>query len=268
MPRMSNHKEEQELELEALESIFEEGKEFEKISDTEFLLKFKPFPQDEEENFVGVTLRIAYTDEYPDVAPEWELKDVWQISDPKIEELKSKVEESIQESLGMAMVYTIAEMCQDWLKENNVKALSMHEEMMLRCGGDEAGDDEEDEDNDSELDQMEEEEWKGLKEKPLCAVSERLTVESFAEWKAKFDEEMIAAGIFKDTKVAQSKTGRQIFLDAQADEAAASKASGGNKESGTLVYNAALFGEEDDDDLDDLMSDEDEDTPADGYPAK
>jgi len=262
---MTNFKEEQELELEALESIFEN--ELEKISDTEFSLKFKPFPQDEEENFVGVTLRIAYTDEYPDVAPEWELQDVWQISDPKIEELKSKVEESIQESLGMAMVYTIAEMCQDWLKENNVKALSMHEEMMLRNGGDEP-EEEEDEDNESDVDAMEEEEWKGLKEKPLCAVSERLTVDSFKEWKEKFDEEMIAAGIFKDTKIVQNKTGRQIFLDAQADEAANAKAGGGNKDSGTLVYNAALFGEEDDDDLDDLMSDDEEDTPTDGYPAK
>ncbi len=36
-------------------------------------------------------------------------------------------------------------------------------------------------------------------------------------------------------EVAQSKTGRQIFLDAQADEAAASKAGGANKESGALV---------------------------------
>jgi len=258
-PTMSNHKEEQELELEALESIFEEGKEFEKISDTEFLLKFKPYPQDEQENFVGVTLRIAYTDEYPDVAPEWELKDIVGLSDPKVEEMKSKVEESIGESLGMAMVYTVAEMCQEWLKENNVKALSMHEEMMLRNKGDEpSDDDEDDEDNEAEVDKLEEEEWKGLKEKPLCAKEDRITSVSFLEWKLKFDEEMIANGTLKREEQ-KAKTGKMIFMEAQAAEIAEGKAPGAvAKEGGELAYNAALFGDEEEVDLDDL-DDEEED---------
>lgn len=263
---MTNYKEEQELELEALESIFEEGKEFEKISDTEFLLKFKPFPQDEQENFVGVTLRISYTDEYPDSAPEWELKDIVGLSDPKLEELKAKVEEAIESSLGMAMVYTISEMCQDWLKENNVKQLSMHEEMMLRQGGGAAEDDEDDEDDQDEVDQLEEEEWKGLKEKPLCPVAERITVERFKEWKIQFDEELMAKGILKREEQ-KAKSGKQIFLEAQDAEKAAA---GGEtaKEGGALVYNAALFGEEDDEDLDDLSEDEDVGAQAKdgGYP--
>lgn len=256
---MTNYKEEQELELEALTSIFEEGKEFEKISDTEFSLKFKPYPQDEQENHVGVTLRIAYTDEYPDSAPEWELQDIIGLSDEKVEELKSQVEESIESSLGMAMVYTISEMCQDWLKENNKKSLSMHEEMMQRLGGDEEEEeDEDDEDNEDEVDKLEEEEWKGLKEKPLCSVAERLTIESFLEWKTKFDEEMIATGVLKrEEQVA--KTGKQIFYETQEAEKAAGKDGAAPKDAdGALVYNAALFGEEDDDDLDDLSGDEED----------
>mmetsp|Transcript_153531 Transcript_153531/g.270962 ORF Transcript_153531/g.270962 Transcript_153531/m.270962 type:complete len:423 (+) Transcript_153531:28-1296(+) len=148
---MTNYKEEQELELEALTSIFTEGAEFERISDTEFLLKLKPDPTGEEENHVGVTLRIAYTDEYPDTAPDWELKDEWGLSDEKLKELKAKVEETIDGSIGMAMVYTVAEACQDYLKENNVKSLSMHEEMMLRQGGgDGAAEEEEDEEEEEE----------------------------------------------------------------------------------------------------------------------
>lgn len=262
---MTNYKEEQELELEALTSIFEEGKELEKLSDTEFTLKFKPYPQDEQENYVGVTLRIAYTDEYPDTPPEWELQDIVGLSDDKLEELKSKVEESIESSLGMAMVYTISEMCQDWLKENNVKALSMHEEMMKRLGGDEAEDDEDDEDNEAEVDKLEEEEWKGLKEKPLCPADQRITIDSFMEWKKKFDEEMVEKGILKREEQ-KAKTGKQIFCDAQESEKAEGKAGEAGKSTEELVYNAALFGEEDDDDLDDLDDDEDGEEEKGGYP--
>jgi len=261
---MTNYKEEQELELEALTSIFEEGKELQKISDTEFTLKFKPYPQDEQENYVGATLRIAYTDEYPDTPPEWELQDIVGLSDDKVEELKSKVEESIETSLGMAMVYTISEMCQDWLKENNVKALSMHEEMMKRLGGDEANeDDEDDEDNEAEVDKLEEEEWKGLKEKALCPPDQRITIDSFLDWKKKFDLEMIEKGVLKREEQ-KAKTGKQIFCDAQESEKTAGKdgAAGNDKE---LVYNAALFGEEDDDDLDDLDDEEGEEEKG-GYP--
>lgn len=262
---MSNHKQEQEDELEALESIFEEGKEFEKISDTEFLLKFKPYPQDEQENFVGVTLRIAYTDEYPDSAPDWEFleKDVVGLSDSKLEELKSKVEESIESSLGMAMVYTVAEMCQDWLKENNVRALSMHEEMMKRQGYAEDDEEEDDPDNEAEVDKLEEEEWKGLKEKPLCAVADRMTPDAFMEWKKNFDEEMIANGTLKREEQ-KAKSGKMIFLEAQAEGEVARKE--GGKEGGEVAYNAALFGEEDDADLDDLDDEEDEEDGDGGYP--
>jgi len=262
---MTNYKEEQELELEALESIFEEGKELEKISPTEFLLKFKPFPQDEEENFVGVILRVAYTDEYPETAPEWELKEMWEnaISDDKLAELKGKVEEAIESSLGMAMVYTIAEMLQDWLKENNVKALSMHEEMMKRMGGDEA-EEEDDPDNEAEVDKLEEEEWKGLKEKPMCAVGDRITMDNFLEWKKRFDDEMVANGTLRreDNK---AKTGKAIFLEAQASGECGK---GKDAKEGEMVYNAALFGEEDnDDDLDDLDDDDsEEEKDKAGYP--
>jgi len=266
---MTNYKEEQELELEALTSIFEEGKELEQISDTEFKLKFKPFPQDEEVNHIGVTLHITYTDEYPDTAPEWELEDQI-MSDPKLEELKAKVQEAMDESLGMAMVYTVGEVIQDWLKENNVKQLSMHEEMMLRHGGDEPEEEDDEVGDDDEMNALEEEEWKGLKEKVLCAVSDRITIDTFMEWKKTFDLEMVASGVLKREEF-KVKSGKQIFLEAQAEEAAtAGKPGDTSKEGAAMVYNAALFGEEDgdDDDLDDLDDDDDEgEAPAGGYPA-
>lgn len=259
---MTNYQEEQELELEALTSIFEEGKEFEKVSDTEFKLKFKPFPNDEQENHVSVTLRIAYTDTYPETAPDWELQDAV-MADDKVEELKSKIEESIESSLGMAMVYTIAEMCQEWLKENNVKELSMHEQMMKRMGGDEedeeGGDDDEDLDDD-EINRIEEEEWKGLATKPEVPEKDRITVDIFNDWKKKFDAEMIASGVLKREE-SRGQSGKQFFLAAQKETEESSEKKG----DAPLVYNAALFGEEDDD-LDDLSGDEEDETPKGGYP--
>jgi len=254
-----NHAEEQEMELEALTSIFEEGKEFEKISATEFKLKLLPNPAGEGENHVAVTLHVTYTATYPEEAPEYELEDV-KMPDEKLEDLKAKIEETIEASIGMAMVYTMAEACQDFLKDNNVKALSMHEEMMKRLGGDEGGEEnEDDEDYDEEEEEEEEEEWKGLAEKALCPESERITVDQFNVWRVKFDEEMIRTGVLKRDEI-KSKTGRQIFVEAEkagevGNAIAAAQGEGGEA---PVVYNAALFGEVDDEDLDDL-DEEDED---------
>merc|ERR1711865_1170710 len=104
--------------------------------------------------------------------------------------------------------------------------------------GDEEEEDEED--NEEEVDALEEEEWKGLKEKPLCAPTDRITIESFMQWKKTFDEEMVATGVLKREEQ-KAKTGRMIFLEAQAEEeAAAGKTGGAAKEGGALVYNAAL----------------------------
>jgi len=264
---MSNYEEEQALEIEALTSIFEEGKEFVKISDTEFKLKLLPHPQGEAENHVGFTLHVTYTAEYPETAPEWEVEDVKGLPDEKLKTLKGLVTENIESSLGMAMIYTVAEACQDFLKENNTKELSMHEEMLLRTTGDAGGKAEGDEDDDEEYDEDDddyganepEEEWKGLAEKPMCAEADRVSPDTFAVWKAKFEEEMIAAGIFKKDEV-KAKTGREIFLEMGPKDGADGKAAGGDeKKDGAMVYDAALFGEMEEDvdfdDLDDLDED-------------
>jgi len=230
-------------------TIFEEGKEFISISSSEFQLKLLPFPAGEEENHVGVTLHVTYTDEYPDAAPDWKLEDVKGLGDEKLEALKAKIEETIESSIGMAMIYSVAEACQDYLKENNQKELSMHEQMMLRQEGTAEGDGaEEDEDEEEE---EEEPEWKGLTEKTLCDVKDRITPESFAAWKVKFDAEMIATGVLKREEI-KGKTGKQIFVEGRKAEDSG-KADDGKP--GVLVYDAALFGEGEEDDLDDLDDD-------------
>lgn len=248
-------KEEQALEIEALQSIFEEGREFESLSSTEFLLKLVPCPTMDEENHVGLTLHITYTTDYPETAPEWDFEDIKGLPDEKVKALREQVEETINASLGMAMIYSVAETCQDYLKSNNQKALSMHEEMMLRsakAGGSAEDDDDEFEDGDGPT---EEEEWKGLAEKELCSEAERVGPDSFLKWKLAFDAEMIACGVLRRDEN-KAKTGKTIFFDNKpvASSDGTPFADGGKTE--MLVYDAALFGEEDLDDLEDMGDDD------------
>eukprot|EP00927_Polykrikos_kofoidii_P050024 TRINITY_DN43989_c0_g1_i1.p1 TRINITY_DN43989_c0_g1~~TRINITY_DN43989_c0_g1_i1.p1 ORF type:complete len:288 (+),score=72.47 TRINITY_DN43989_c0_g1_i1:87-866(+) len=259
---MTNYKEEQELEIEALQSLFNDGTEFISLSDAEFKLHLCPFPAGEEENHVRVTLHVTYTAEYPDTAPEWELEEMDSLPDEKQADLRSQIEEVVNSSLGMAMVYSMAEACQDFLKANNVKILSMHEEMMKRLGGGE--DDEEgggEDDDDGSEEEQQEEEWKGLADKTLCPESERVKVEDFAKWKLDFDAEMIACGILRREGENKARTGKQIFMEAQKRQKDEETGGSGGYAPGAaaapLVYDATLFGEEMDDDLDDLSGGED-----------
>mmetsp|Transcript_42192 Transcript_42192/g.98994 ORF Transcript_42192/g.98994 Transcript_42192/m.98994 type:complete len:255 (+) Transcript_42192:82-846(+) len=248
---MGSHAEEQAEEIEALQSIFTEG-EFESVSSTEFKLRLRPLDAGESgENHVGVTLRVSYTPEYPETAPEWELVNIIGLNDDKQEDLRNTISETVESSIGMVMIYTVAEACREWLRAHNVKALSMHEEMMKRLGGgeeDENGDDD-DEDDDDDDDGEPEEEWKGLADKALVPPEQRATAESFEAWRVKYEEEMFSTGAWKRDE-AKGKTGKQIFMECK-DGASPSEGGGAEKQEG-VPYNAALFGEEDEDDLEDL----------------
>merc|ERR1719401_3199049 len=131
----------------------------------------------------------------------------------------------------------------------------MHEQMMKRMGGDEdegAAEDEDDYDED-EINRLEEEEWKGLASKPEVPEKDRITTEIFLEWKKKFDDEMVAKGVLKREEN-RGQSGKAFFLAAQTQ---ANTDSSSDTKDAPLVYNAALFGEEDDD-LDDLSGGEDD----------
>merc|ERR1712014_374980 len=98
------------------------------------------------------------------------------------------------------------------------------------------------------------EEWKGMGEKELCAVEDRITPEAFEAWRMKFEEEMVQCGVLRRGEI-KGKTGKQIFLETRsepgkgdAEQNNAATAGAGADGKAPLVYDAALFGE---DDLDD-----------------
>mmetsp|Transcript_18855 Transcript_18855/g.45398 ORF Transcript_18855/g.45398 Transcript_18855/m.45398 type:complete len:255 (+) Transcript_18855:97-861(+) len=254
---MTNHAEEQELEVEALESIFLD--DFEKISATEFYLHLVPDPSaPPEENHVKATLHVTYTPTYPDDPPCYSIKAQKGLEGRQIQAMKDLVEQEIDNNRGMVMIYTIAEALQNYLRENNKPQLSMHEEMLLRKTGDDADADKENGPTDTADGEGPQPEFKGLADKVLCRPDERVTDEQFATWKASFKQEMVALGYWKVDTKADRLTGKQLFesdatlkdFDEELPE------EDDPNDIRKQVFNESVFDEEDELNEDDLLEDD------------
>ncbi|KAG6003225.1 hypothetical protein E4U21_002257 [Claviceps maximensis] len=135
-------REEQVEEREVLESIFPE--EITDLSETEFQVSIKldiPFEEDED-SAPHFLLQIRYPDEYPDVAPHLDLlgapnapaHEHFNISDDR-DQLLALVQETIQENLGMAMVFavvsTIKEAAEQMIQDRKDTVTKAQEEIAL-----------------------------------------------------------------------------------------------------------------------------------------
>lgn len=120
-----NHVEEQEMEVEALQSLFFHDNELELVSPTNFVINLLPFPDEEEENHVSASLEFTYPATYPEVLPEVSVRKVAGLSEKKEavfrDEVMANAMAEAEPSLGMPMVYIIAEVVQNWLRDNNEK---------------------------------------------------------------------------------------------------------------------------------------------------
>mmetsp|Transcript_54533 Transcript_54533/g.119573 ORF Transcript_54533/g.119573 Transcript_54533/m.119573 type:complete len:249 (+) Transcript_54533:65-811(+) len=244
---------EQADEIEALQSIFVTAGEFEQVSDSEYFLHLKPHPGGDGDNHVGISLHVKYTPDYPDERAELALVNPKALNEEQIAAMNDQVEQIVDENMGMPAIYMIGEALQDFLKENNKPELSMHEQMLERMQEDGVDDENQEEGESGDEEQEEfnmEEEYKGLKEKDLCAPEDRVTPEAFAVWKAAFDQEMIQKGLLK--RVVHTKpSGRQMF---EADKELENEGDAGNDMLEDV--NAELYGDDGDlDELDDLDDD-------------
>ncbi|PHJ21792.1 rwd domain-containing protein [Cystoisospora suis] len=208
---MANHAEDQELELEALEALFTREGEYEKLSNSSFRLRLCPFPDKEETNHVSIELSVEFPPEYPDTVPHWSISESKGLDNEALDELKIEITECIEREVGAAMIYTVAESIQEWLRKRNKPQQSMYDQMMSR----ENGEDQE-EASDAEGEGKEEEkQYTGLGEKQLCDAADRCTKEEFDRWAEKFRQEMVDKGIWKGTAISGSRrtvlTGKQLF---------------------------------------------------------
>jgi len=168
---MCDNKEDQNEELEVLESIY--GETFNMISDSPATFSLQASSEEDEEVVTfGVDMTFTYTSEYPQEAPLYELElldgdeDDGTNTDEFLDRVRAVIEEQIEENLGTVMVYTIVAEVQEFV--NNMK--------------DEIKQKREDETERIRLEEKEAEERK-------CQGT-RVTVASFLEWKTNFMEEL------------------------------------------------------------------------------
>ncbi|GAA5860623.1 hypothetical protein JCM8547_005479 [Rhodosporidiobolus lusitaniae] len=160
---MTDYQEERAGELEVLESIFPD--ELELVSDDELTIRVEPDVQNDNDPYV-LSLRITYTPTYPDELPEMDIEVLeGEANDDEVQFMLDGLKATGEESLGMAMVFTLASQLKDLLADMLVK----RKERIAR----------------------EDEERYRLEEEAAAAKTRgtKVTKESFAEWSAKFEKE-------------------------------------------------------------------------------
>ena len=137
-----DHAEEQEMEIQALEAIYDaDYKRLDEPGSSDpaaFEVTLVPEAgADEDVNHVSVAMKIVYAPTYPEAPPsEISLRPVRRgaLTDELIAECEELLREAAasEELLGTAMVYPLAEKCIEWLVEHNQPELDMHAQMMQR----------------------------------------------------------------------------------------------------------------------------------------
>ncbi|KAH8889508.1 RWD-domain-containing protein [Thozetella sp. PMI_491] len=135
-------REEQIEEREVLDSIFPD--EITDISETEFHVSITlDIPDDEEEPPV-MLLTVRYPEDYPDKAPNLDLSapqnatqhELFSVANEK-EQLLQGLDSTIEENLGMAMVFTLVsavkEAAEQLIMDRKAAAARAHEEVLLEA---------------------------------------------------------------------------------------------------------------------------------------
>ncbi|XP_013383262.1 RWD domain-containing protein 1 [Lingula anatina] len=231
---MTDYKEEQDNEIEALESIYPD--EIKVLSTEPYTftvdINITDSPnENHEDESVSITVQFTYTPSYPDEGPLIEIVNANNLDDQETDSLLQFMQSQVEENLGMVMVFSIVSATQEKLTE-------MREERKKRK-------EEERERKARELEELEQKKFEGTK----------VTIETFLAWKTAFDAELAEAkrkaGLQRE--VSKKLTGRELFMrDSTMDDSDIKFLEG--EEGDAVEVDESLF-----EDLDDLDIDEDED---------
>ncbi|XP_039256056.2 RWD domain-containing protein 1-like [Styela clava] len=185
---MTDHEEEQNTEIEALESIYYDS--FQVISEKPRSFELTVTVEDaEEDENIFAKIQFTYTPTYPDEAPIYELIECENLSAEDEEKIKTIIEKEIEDNLGMVMIFTVVTAIQEFL--NDVKDGIKRREQ------------DEKERHERELEAEENKKFHGTP----------VTVETFLVWKLKFDEEMKELQKLEMKMTEKRKmTGKELFL--------------------------------------------------------
>uniref|UniRef100_A0A0B6ZS55 RWD domain-containing protein n=1 Tax=Arion vulgaris TaxID=1028688 RepID=A0A0B6ZS55_9EUPU len=238
---MTDYKEEQRNEMEALQSIYPD--EIEIVAEEPYhSFKLQVQPQNAEDfpdHAMSAVILFTYTENYPDAAPIMEFDSTEDMDDSQQDSLMEFIKSQAEENLGMAMIFTIISAVQERLTTMMEQAAKDQEtaEERRKVAEEEA----------------ERKRFEGT----------RVTVESFMAWKLKFDAEMAELRRLRGlSDIANKKpTGRELFfLDSTMND---SDVKFLQSEGDTLEVDESLFENlgdlELDDDFEDVEDDPDDD---------
>ncbi|XVF26916.1 hypothetical protein REPUB_Repub14bG0061500 [Reevesia pubescens] len=201
---MTDHVQEQEMEIEALEAILMD--EFKEIHSGEsglgtsnrcFQITLSPQDDDTDQSTtmpVQLGLIFSHTEKYPDEPPLLNVQSIRGIQTSDLKVLKEKLEQEASENLGMAMIYTLVASAKEWLSERYSQ--------------------------DADADNAEEEE--ATKDEVIVPHGEPVTVDTFLAWRERFEAELALerAKLMPESALTAPKekklTGRQWFESGRA----------------------------------------------------
>ncbi|KAI0054047.1 RWD-domain-containing protein [Auriscalpium vulgare] len=188
-------------EFEVLESIYPD--EFTKLSERNVRVIVEPDDLEDGEDTLRLTLTVTYTDEYPDALPELELDAIeGELDEEEESGLLTDIRTIGEENLGMAMTFTMVSHLREQLS-------GLIRQRAERTRKEEA-----------------EVERKALEAEEARTRGTPVTVNSFLEWKAKFDKELAQRKAREDDdrlkglspkereeykRIGTRLTGRQLF---------------------------------------------------------
>ncbi|KAK8810531.1 hypothetical protein WA158_007106 [Blastocystis sp. Blastoise] len=190
-------KEQQMMEIEAMESIYMD--EFQLINKDEGEYSIKIIPDPSGENFVSVVLHVKYTEEYPNSLPEITLDDPVCLRGTDLEQIYDIIDSCGKELLGNEMIFTIAESVREFLipiNEPRSSEVSMYEQMMNK------------QKHDAKIQAIKEAETT-VAEKQVKKRGTPVTPEVFLAWFEKFMDEM--GHHFLTAEDSDKPSGRELF---------------------------------------------------------
>jgi len=117
-----DYEEEQNDEMESLQSIFESN--FESLETTPPSFKLKLYPNQEEDedepNHVGISLRVQYVETYPSELPEITCSIIKGLKETKLKEVREHIRQAEKELTGEPFIYELTTILEEWLQENNM----------------------------------------------------------------------------------------------------------------------------------------------------
>lgn len=149
------------------------------------------FDKATQDNGFACKLSFTYAPTYPDEAPAVTIDDPIALEDDLEERLLAHIQKTIEENLGMEMIFSVVSAAQEWLNERWDEHITNLEEERLQ-----------------KVRKAEEEERKKFE-------GTRVTLETFMKWKLDFEEEMGIAAKREKSNENKKLTGRELFANDQ-----------------------------------------------------